>query len=368
MLMNLKVLGESEATAEPWIYVQCDKGVVRKVRSFFKQPTVRPDFEPAQPDAYTPNFRIYVCPLPPKLHGFLSTSQSSIIADSMELYGEPLIPLQLGTLCGTAVKVQKYGPYEKTWTATIGGLIKVLDREGDSTLFGITAGHFLVQEEYAEYTEGENSSDDLEVITSDDEELYELDLSSLEDETRSEYDTLAQNTESSAHPQQNIDELSKIGSIYKASHDGLQDGPNLDWALIKIHSNKLCLPNAILAHEVTKTAFCSAPKSESDVFFTTTSGKVGFGTLSGSWSYLMLAPGNVLTRTYLLTLLTHQGKDLFPQFLSIAKGFSTLQLSTPEIVASGSLIVKPMRYMDISLRLTSLGECMLFRLMTYFKT
>jgi hypothetical protein len=65
ILMSLKVLGESESTAEPWVFIQCDKAVARKVGQYFKQRSVESDFKPPNPDAYTPNFEIYVHEMPP---------------------------------------------------------------------------------------------------------------------------------------------------------------------------------------------------------------------------------------------------------------------------------------------------------------
>jgi hypothetical protein len=58
--MTLKVLGESEETAEPWVFIQCDKAIAKKVRRFFKQSSVVSDFKPPSPNIYTP--KLYICP------------------------------------------------------------------------------------------------------------------------------------------------------------------------------------------------------------------------------------------------------------------------------------------------------------------
>ena len=63
--MSLKMLGENESTAAPWIFIQCDKIIAPKVRKFFKQPSVESDFKPSRPDAYSPVFNIYVHEMPP---------------------------------------------------------------------------------------------------------------------------------------------------------------------------------------------------------------------------------------------------------------------------------------------------------------
>ncbi|PMD27141.1 hypothetical protein NA56DRAFT_640889 [Hyaloscypha hepaticicola] len=44
ILMSLKVLGESEAAAAPWVFIQCDKAIAKKIRLFFKQRSVESDF------------------------------------------------------------------------------------------------------------------------------------------------------------------------------------------------------------------------------------------------------------------------------------------------------------------------------------
>jgi hypothetical protein len=60
ILMTLKVLGESEETAEPWVFIQCDKAIAKKVRRFFKQSSVVSDFKPPSPNIYTP--KLCICP------------------------------------------------------------------------------------------------------------------------------------------------------------------------------------------------------------------------------------------------------------------------------------------------------------------
>jgi hypothetical protein len=62
--MRLKLLGESESMAAPWVIILCDMAEARKVRRFFKKPSVESDFKPLHPNAYTPRLEIYVHALP----------------------------------------------------------------------------------------------------------------------------------------------------------------------------------------------------------------------------------------------------------------------------------------------------------------
>jgi hypothetical protein len=310
ILMSLKVLGESEREAEPWVFVQCDKAVARKVRSFFKQPTVKSEFQPAHPDSYSPHFKIYVCELPPKplVRNHESSAQplkDTVATGSIEVYAHKYVVCS-STLCGTEIKVSVHG---KNRTATIGGLVKVLTERGE-TLFGITAGHFLTQEQYEDrecQDEIFESSDDLEDYFSDEEEAFELDLSSLKTDPR------IGEVEIVGKSEQIPESWPKIGRIYKASHDGPQDRPNLDWALIAVENQSLHLPDII--HKVAPLSSPRLLDSERGAFVLISAissqlSRPPLGTLSRSWSYLMLAPGEVLVRTYLLTFSDNKGKNL----------------------------------------------------------
>ncbi|KAJ8060913.1 hypothetical protein OCU04_009993 [Sclerotinia nivalis] len=64
VLMTLQVLGEDEETAEPCVFIQCDKAISKKVRNFFKQHVIKIDCEPPEPDDRLPRLRVSVCPFP----------------------------------------------------------------------------------------------------------------------------------------------------------------------------------------------------------------------------------------------------------------------------------------------------------------
>ena len=324
--MNLKVLGENELSAVPWIYIQCDKVIARKIRSFFKEPDVRRDFEPAEPNAYYPYFRIYVCPLPPRMLGSnqsvsSSTSTSdSIAVNSITVYGDEMSITKAATFCGAEITVSS-----SPRSATIGGLIEILDKDRVPMLYGLTAGHFLSSQHNADVGDGGDGGDDgpcednkedesalpvdLENDFSDEEDIYELDLSAFEVHKG---DSLSDKVDAS----RGLQTTARLGTVYKASFEGAEGRPNLDWALIKIDSPGLFLPNFILGNDVRGVVshFTKLPEEISDqmVFFSTASCKVGWARLSNSWSYIMLSPGGELVRSRVLTLAPTNGESKHP--------------------------------------------------------
>jgi hypothetical protein len=250
----------------------------------------------------------------------------------------------------------------------IGGLIKVLNKEGGHALFGITAGHFLAQEQYEEDREGQDEfEDDLEDDFSDEGDAFELDLTSLETELLMEGDIPFGRAETPGESEQIPGSWPKIGHVHKASQDGLQDRPNLDWALITIENQSLYLPNVVMTHEVTRFSFPSMTGSERKVVLATAISQSESGTLSRSWSYLMLAPGKSLVRTYLLTLSDNKGMNFLLEDYYNTNRLLTLQLCNLVTAEPGSLMTKLMRFMDTLLPLMCLEGLTLFQLTTYFR-
>lgn len=62
----LKVLGEDEATAKPWIFIQCDQTLTRKIKQFFKQDHIKSEYYPTSNDELQPPFRVCLCERPPR--------------------------------------------------------------------------------------------------------------------------------------------------------------------------------------------------------------------------------------------------------------------------------------------------------------
>ncbi|KAH8797455.1 hypothetical protein F5882DRAFT_349369 [Hyaloscypha sp. PMI_1271] len=355
ILMTLKVLGVSLSTATPWVFIQCDKTIAGSVRRFFKQPSVEADFKPANPDAYTPRFDIYVHELPPlplrgkrpcksPLHNDVNHTH-----EALEVYCEENTKLSSRSLCGSKITVLIN---DTSKSATIGGLISIKTKEGAYRTVGITAGHFLAEEKPMADTEiNEKSHLDLDAETFDDEEEFELDLGSLTHETPAFSAGKAAQSENG----ETIETLVAIGHVFKTSQNDLQHTPNLDWALFTIENSSFSLPNIVASHKLIQVADPDVRVSERMVYLSTAmSGRIS-GMLSSSWSYLMLAPGNGLVRTNTLKMLDKTA------FVTGDSGAWVVDLMTNELyghlVASdvfGVGYVVPMEdiFKDIQLRLS----------------
>ena len=104
--LKLKVLGESEATAKPWIVVLCNQTASKKIRQFFNQQHIKAQYQPSNPESYLPSFEVFVCNRPPRPMA------------STEVYGDHE---ERSTMCGKVIKV---GEAHQSRFATLGGVIK----------------------------------------------------------------------------------------------------------------------------------------------------------------------------------------------------------------------------------------------------
>jgi hypothetical protein len=307
ILMSLKVLGDNESTAAPWVFIQCDKAVAGKVKRFFKQPEVESNFKPPHPNAYTPSFRIYVHALPPlallgKLPSSASLPNDVHGHEAIEVYGEQDAISSFASLCGSQISVSTHGQLR---SATFGGLIETQSKkDGMYQLFGITAGHFLAEEQENEYLEDEDGYVDDDEGFSDDDQDFELDLSSYNPELPpdSEQDEAQSGILGNSETSKTV-----IGHIYKTSQDDLQDQPNLDWALFTVENTSLYLSNVVSNHEISGLNDPAGTGTERKVVLATAKSGSVSGMLSKSWSYLMLAPGKSLVRVKVLTISNNKG-------------------------------------------------------------
>ena len=302
ILMTLQVLGEDEVTAEPWVFVQCDKAVFKKVSNFFKQPMIKIDFEPPQPDDRSPRLRVLVCPLKPRQlakDADLSSQHYPVTnGDLIEIFGDEA-GISTGTLCGTQIMS---GHSHEMRKSTMGGIIMVVDKKGEAKLFGMTAGHFLLQGSY--YENEDEIIDDLDDGI-DAEESYELDLSNIEADMENEDKTPPlTKVEENCDKKADLNKWSKVGKLSESSHIYLEDGRNLDWALITIDHDFVSLPNMSNAYVYRFYLYqfgeCKFSESETNVIMMSARG-LKWGSLSSYWSYMMLPPGKVLVRTWLLS-------------------------------------------------------------------
>ncbi|TGO14320.1 hypothetical protein BTUL_0055g00700 [Botrytis tulipae] len=279
VLMTLQVLGEDEESAEPWVFVQCDKSVFKKVNNFFKKPLIKVDFEPSQPDDRSPRLRVLVCPLKPRYltkdSGLSSEHDSHINEEAILIFSKSPIH---DTLCGTRITT------EDSCQATIGGIIKIVHIDGRERFFGMSARHCVLKD-----CQNEASQD------SDDEGSYEedfqFDLSSVNANIDQEHQSI----------QSTSNELMGRISLADVSNPSLNGGKNLDWSLVSIINQRLAvLPNTYMEKCIFEMRPHGLEPVEIDVRVLLAGEQIR-GIMSTLPSYLMVPPGNVLVQTYLLS-------------------------------------------------------------------
>ncbi|MCJ1264523.1 hypothetical protein MMC22_004395 [Lobaria immixta] len=299
--IKLKVLGESEETAKPWIVVLCDKAAHKKVKQFFDQKQVKSQYQPCCPELSLPYFDIIYYSRPPK---------QTAATDS--IYGEAWGDATTWqTLCGKSIRI---GEPDATRIATLGGIVKVVTSGDHFLLYGMTVGHIVARDTPKEddWEKSDDKESDGEASDSGEsesgEETFELFLTPEEDQVEHE----AHSTRSLSDVGQIAPLWSKIGHVSDASGD-CHTNKNLDWALVKIDDPSFYRPNLIVAsvagksdrmkeqlREPSRKAIATGP--DRDVFVM--SGTCGFkqGKLSSSSSFLMVAPGNSFAKTHDLAL------------------------------------------------------------------
>ncbi|KAF5875895.1 uncharacterized protein Bfra_002291 [Botrytis fragariae] len=287
ILMTLQVLGENEESAEPWVFIQCNKAVVGKITRFFQRSAIRRDFEPSQPDDRFPRLRVHIYPQKPR--PLVNTANappqfdSPAISEGNEIY---------------VLKVFAWGA-----PGHHGGFIKTIDSGNLETIYGMTAGHFVFEELYddAEYSPVSDYDGEYE----EDVESFEFELGFIEANSEDENDLHVLNKSGIEIDEEvNMNEWSRLGKLSMASHNLFTDEGNLDWGLITIDKNSYSPPNAAFNPYPTRS---QSRGGQSSVQMSSTRGPLN-GILHGSWSYIMLPPGKVLVQTRLLSL--SDGKKL----------------------------------------------------------
>ncbi|KUJ06996.1 uncharacterized protein LY89DRAFT_743325 [Mollisia scopiformis] len=245
ILMSLQVLGEDEASAEPYVFVQCDRAIFKRVNNFFKQPFIKFVFEPDIPTETSPRLQVIVCPLKPRQ-----------LAESL------------------VTPSQHNSPIAQDLIRVFSHLLKKLYR--------------LVL-----YVDKVSTEDD----------GFELDLDSF-DAITGEERTNTEGTEDTGEISEPLDGRSMIGRISMTSPNCIEDGRNLDWALTTIKKKSMSLPNMIKAtggqQEPRPLEKRKGYDLEERVVVISSRGPI-LGSLSTAWSFMMLSPGKSLVRTFLLT-------------------------------------------------------------------
>jgi hypothetical protein len=125
--LKLKVLGENEASAKPWIVVLCEKELSKRVRKFFQEDWVKKECRSQEQGQLGPSLQVVVSELAPRA---LGKSYRVRLQTSLEL-------AKMG-----ASTVEVYGEAD-SGLATLGGLVKVEMPNGYFCIYGMTAGHVV---------------------------------------------------------------------------------------------------------------------------------------------------------------------------------------------------------------------------------
>lgn len=326
--IRLKSVGQCEATAKPTILVLCDRKISRQVKKFFAQPQVKSEYQPSDPYLDLPRFQLCV--------GYQSPKRLSA-TEGVPIYGpawtDSSTPI---TLCGTRIRV---GDNQDLMTvATIGGVIKTTPEEGRSFLYGLTVGHIVpdacigVEEDGVSANETAEDQDDRPTL----DDYFELELTDDESEaerqnhTRTFNDGVGESEDglSSIHDRTSEDHIheraalppndlamvhwQRIGSVSAPCCERLEDGQNLDWALVTINDLSYLRPNLVQrgSRSMNLTEYLHEPiigQNRHTAFIVGMSGHK-LGRLSTLPSYLMLAPGTKLIEAYTITLTDGSGK------------------------------------------------------------
>ena len=344
--IKLKVMGESEATAKPWIVVLCSTAASKKIRQFLNQPQIKAEYQPLDTaDSFYPSFKVLVCNRPPR-----PMAGTEIYADFNEG----------ATMCGRMIKV---GEAHQSRFATLGGVIKyvmfelitpileqkrdleihfsaicnietyltarctplkhemlianfqsrVIKPSGSIMLYGMSAGHILLQQPL-----GQDSFDEVDYCDEEDEgfysggEDYELDDFYEGDEEVQDSATTGAEIQNVLQSTQLGRLWPKVGCVSAASNDKSGTGTDLDWMLIEFDRTEDCRPNLLVSLNREKEAAgdsqlkenrkCTEDGSTRSVFLLSGTGGVKRGTLSTSLSFLMMGLAKAFTKTYTLVL------------------------------------------------------------------
>ena len=296
ILMLLKMLGTDKASAKPWIVVQCDRVIAKKVAQFFKQPNIKEHCQSAD----FPTFQVHVEARPPKRLGTKSPRDVFIRGDFSRT-----VPT---TLSGSYIKASNSAQVVIT---TLGGMITVSFMTGPKQIFGLTVAHILGDEvapalaeldyepEEDDRDEEEEEEDEEEEDGEEEEEIIELNC--MEDE----FDYMGDEIDDHmCHESVGEAEIwNDIGHIstYSTATPG---GQNLDWALVKIKDKRFIQPNSCLEFDE-ESEFPGRPSpTPNGRRVRILSGSTGpkEGILYTQRAHLILGQGETFTETYSVSL------------------------------------------------------------------
>jgi hypothetical protein len=299
--MRLKVLGESEETAKPWIVIQCDRRISSRVKQFFKEPHIKELYQTQDTECSMPTLDIFVWDKPARLLGKTAVYSHRPYKVIWEGKHNRLL-----TWSGRTIRC---GSPSSDLIGTMGGIIQVELPGNDIVLYGMTAGHIAKSAEEEERSLDTSVDDDGASTSGDDEDELVL---QLESESQDENQTIGLNSQ---------DDWVALGDLHYSTTEN-KKGPNLDWALIDFKDPMGPLPNkTILGEDVLKVwkPNDTSNNENNDGQMTKMVFIVGKRpgepfVLSVTPSFLLLYPGTELTAVYTLT-----GRDVSGIISSRAK-------------------------------------------------
>lgn len=310
--IRLVVLGGTDTNAKPRIVVMCDKDVMKRVKNFFKQPSVKSEFLGNTRDPSLPQLDIVFYDRPPRQMAATS---------AVDVYGS-MKNINTLTSCGIPIRVfHPNGPQ----FATLGGIVKVVTPLGRCMLYGMTAGHVMANHEADSGTdkldvEDDTASEDGGYVTEEDD-YFELDNPAAGEH----YIATIPSPEETPPLTEELDIIDVqwdiIGHTFATCRE-TEEEPNFDWALIHLDDKSLYRPNRFVD---TRTNSDPEESEKFDNSLQATEGNqllldrcvvvlsgsssYNTGILSGHSSFLMMSPGKRFVETFILTLDDQNGNS-----------------------------------------------------------
>ncbi|CAO2649557.1 Nn.00g069420.m01.CDS01 [Neocucurbitaria sp. VM-36] len=146
--IRLLVLGKDETSAKPWIVVFCPECVCAIVRKYFRTDLAKQLCQPSEPGLV--DLEVAVEGHPPRLK---ATEEP------------PSVTVALGRSDGSNGRWRtthiKVDGSNETRYATMGGYIVVVGQDGAPSIYGLTAGHALIQDSIDNKCQSEQSEENL---------------------------------------------------------------------------------------------------------------------------------------------------------------------------------------------------------------
>ncbi|KAK4062831.1 uncharacterized protein Triagg1_9701 [Trichoderma aggressivum f. europaeum] len=326
MSIRYLVLGKSEADARDCLVVFCPPSQCKRVKRFFdKHRAVKSLCEP--PDLSAPSFRPVVKDLAPQLTALRGDEEAQEPADpecSRETPGPTSIEVHCSStppsnkaLCGTPIRFINHAG--ETRCGTFGGIVKLVQSDGFE-LYGLTAGHGLLDWEDWSLPDSDLDSMDDDDYSIDEDMKELLDLESSEGSISSPEPEATD--PSPNHPEPKLEEMKlsetwafkhsqKLGSVLqRPKHHTKGSGQYLDWALLEIDASKLqpnyypSLNSKYLELTASQENLAPAALGQPAIMIGGSQGCI-LGTISSLPARLLLGHGQSFVDAYTLCLKDH---------------------------------------------------------------